>query len=176
MRPSAIALTTLAFFILPPCLPAYLPTFSVHAAGAPTTDLPRLASLKKGEVNVRSGPGNQYPILWVYQRPGYPVRLLARYDNYWKIQDVEGEEGWVFIGMVSARRTALVQGTEQKPQKGAETPIPLYRQPSINSPVTARLMPGLVFYLQGECQNNWCEGEVEGTQGYLPQSALSMLQ
>ena len=71
---------------------------------------PRNASLKRGEVNVRSGPGAEYPLLWTYHRNGYPVALLARFDNYLKIRDNEGEEGWVHVAMVGKRLTALVSG------------------------------------------------------------------
>lgn len=128
--------------------------------------LPRMASLKKGEVNVRSGPGNQYPILWVYQRPGYPVQLLARYDNYWKVRDIEGEEGWVFIGMVSPRLTGVVAGS---------APVPLYRRNQADSPVVARLSPGLVVVLDEPCTpDGWCQGQTEGVKGYLRQSALTL--
>ncbi len=135
------------------------------APNAAAGTLPRMASLKKSEVNVRSGPGNQYPILWVYQRPGYPVQLLARYDNYWKIRDVEGEEGWVFIGMVSPRLTGVVDGN---------VPVPLYRRDTPNSPVVARLSPGLVVVLEEPCANGWCRGQTEGVKGYVRQGALTL--
>ena len=35
--------------------------------------LPRFASLDSNEINLRAGPGTDYPILWVYQRKGLPV-------------------------------------------------------------------------------------------------------
>ena len=127
---------------------------------------PRYASLKKSEVNVRSGPGNQYPILWVYQRAGYPVLLLARYDNYLKIRDVEGEEGWVYVGMVAKQRTALVQG---------KAPVPLYRKADPASPMVARLAPGVVVTLE-DCENaNLCEVRTETAKGWVARSSLTML-
>lgn len=145
---------------------SFLALSAAHAASsAAVGQLPRMASLKKGEVNVRSGPGNQYPILWVYQRPGYPVQLLARYDNYWKIRDVEGEEGWVFIGMVSPRLTGVVEG---------DTPAPLYRRNEATSPVVARLSPGVIVVLEDPCADGWCHGQVEGVKGYVKQTALAL--
>lgn len=127
---------------------------------------PRYGSLKKSEVNVRSGPGNQYPILWVYQRAGYPVLLLARYDNYLKIRDVEGEEGWVYVGMISKQRTALVQG---------KAPVPLYRKADPASPMVARLAPGVTVTLE-DCENaNLCEVRTETAKGWVARSSLTML-
>lgn len=87
---------------------------------------PRAASLKRSEVYVRSGPGTRYPILWVFQRKGWPVALLNKYDNWFKIRDVEGEEGWVYVGMVSGEKTAIITPGEpalmtKKPN--GETPM-----------------------------------------------------
>ena len=130
-------------------------------------EFPRYASVKKGEVNVRSGPGNQYPILWVYQWTGYPVQLLTRYDNYFKIRDVEGEEGWVYIGMVSGRQTGLV---------GGKHPVALYRDNNPASDVVARLAPGVVVTLEDTpCTGPYCEVEVDGTGGWVAKSVLLMV-
>jgi SH3-like domain-containing protein len=129
-------------------------------------EFPRFASLKKGEVNVRSGPGNQYPTLWVYQRAGYPVQLLARYDNYYKIRDVEAEEGWVYIGMISGKKTGLVGGQE---------PLPLYRKAEAASDIVARVAPGVVVTLE-ECEGTRCKVDVEGYSGWLAKDRLLMVE
>jgi SH3-like domain-containing protein len=127
---------------------------------------PRYATLKKGEVNVRSGPGNQYPTLWVYQRTGYPVLLLARYDNYYKIRDVEAEEGWVYVGMVSARKGGLVGGRD---------PVPLYHKDDPGSDIVARLAPGVVVGLE-ECDAERCKVETGGYRGWVSKRALLMVE
>lgn len=143
---------------------------ALMAAGsvvAQAKEFPRYASVKKGEVNVRSGPGNQYPILWVYQRPGYPVQLLTRYDNYFKLRDAEGEEGWVYIGMVSGKQTGLV---------GGKSPVALYRRDDPTSDVVARLAPGVVVELDdAPCGGPYCKVEADGVRGWVAKSALLMV-
>ena len=126
---------------------------------------PRNASLKRGEVNVRSGPGTQYPILWVYWRAGYPVELLARFDNYLKIRDLEGEEGWVHQAMVGKRETALV---------AARAPINLYKYADPESRIKARLAPGVVVALKEPCATPYCEVEVvpNAEEGFVLREAL----
>ncbi len=158
---SRFSVAAMAMFVsVAACVPAV----------AQTTDkkeFPRYASVKKGEVNVRSGPGNQYPILWVYQRPGYPVQLLTRYDNYFKIRDAEGEEGWVYIGMVSAKKTGLV---------GGKQPVALYRDNDPTSNVVARLAPGVVVTLKDSpCAGPYCEVETESVEGWVAKSSLMMV-
>lgn len=131
---------------------------------------PWYGSLKKTEVNVRSGPGNQYPILWVYQRPWYPVQVLARYDNYYKLRDVEGEEGWVYIGMVSRKQTALV---------GGKLPTPLLRKAEADAQPLARLAPGVIVEMDGceagDAAARFCKVVVEGHKGWLPHRVLEMI-
>ncbi|TKW60888.1 MAG: hypothetical protein DI628_08355 [Blastochloris viridis] len=132
---------------------------------------PWYGSLKKNEVNVRSGPGNQYPILWVYQRAGYPVEVMARYDNYYKLRDIEGEEGWVYLGMVSRKPTALV---------GGKTPANLSRSSSIGSPLVARLAPGVVVELD-KCEDvaeagTLCKVEAPGASGWVNKRNLEMVK
>lgn len=126
---------------------------------------PRYATLKKGEVNVRSGPGNEYPVLWVYQRAGYPVQVLARYDNYYKIRDAEAEEGWAYVGMVSAAKGGLVGGKQS---------APLYRKADAASNMVARLAPGVVVALEA-CDGVFCKVEANGYKGYVEKNRLLMV-
>src|SRR4029453_16249428 len=70
--------------------------------------LPRFASLDSKEVNLRAGPGKDYPILWVYQRRGLPVEIIQEFDTWRRIRDRDGTVGWVQQNLLSGRRTALV--------------------------------------------------------------------
>ena len=54
----------------------------------------RFASLDSGEVNLRAGPGKDYPILWVYQRKGLPVEIIQEFDTWRRIRDRDGTVGW----------------------------------------------------------------------------------
>src|SRR5512138_1504830 len=48
--------------------------------------LPRYAALKSNEVNLRSGPGEERPKLWVYQRAGMPVQIFEEWDTWRRIR------------------------------------------------------------------------------------------
>lgn len=122
---------------------------------------PQDASLKRNEVNVRAGPGTRYPILWVFQRQGWPVQILAKYDNWYKIKDIEGEEGWVYLGMVSKVETAVVsEGEPALMHKRADGTRPVYR-----------LGQGVVVQLDA-CSDLQCEVEIRGTSGWVDKSRL----
>jgi SH3-like domain-containing protein len=70
--------------------------------------LPRFVSLRSDEVNLRTGPGVQYPIDWVYARKDLPVEVIAEFDAWRKIRDWQGSEGWVHQSMLSGRRMMVV--------------------------------------------------------------------
>jgi SH3-like domain-containing protein len=140
---------------------------NVDKTGRP---FPWYGSLKKSEVNVRSGPGVKYPILWVYMRPGYPVQVLTRYDNYYKLRDVEGEEGWTYIGMVSKKVTGLV---------GGQDPANLYHKEDTTSRVVARLAPGVIVDMES-CTTSvtptLCKVETNGYKGWIAKERLEMTE
>ena len=52
-------------------------------------------SLRSDEVNLRTGPGNEYPIKHVYQLKDMPLRVIGEYDNWYKVKDKDNDEGWV---------------------------------------------------------------------------------
>lgn len=121
-------------------------------------------SLKKNKVNVRIGPGTQYPIIWVYQRYMYPVKILNEYQNWYKIQDTEGEQGWVYKGLISSRRTTLVnEGDPAILYKESDGRIPLYK-----------LEPGVILGLN-QCGAYMCEVKLDRTKGWVEKSRLEML-
>lgn len=124
---------------------------------------PRAGSLRNELVNLRAGPGKAYPIVRVFHRKGWPVSIMARYQNFYKIQDIEGEEGWVYMGMVSSAPTAIVKTLE---------PTLLYRRPSLERP-KARVAQNVVVYIQDQCTPSVCRVKVERESGYIAKTDLA---
>lgn len=70
--------------------------------------MPRFVSLKPDRVNVHGGPTRDHEVTFVYTRSGLPVEITAESDNWRRIRDWEGSEGWVYHSLLSGKRTALV--------------------------------------------------------------------
>ncbi|MDR3451098.1 MAG: SH3 domain-containing protein [Alphaproteobacteria bacterium] len=132
------------------------------AAQAEDTDngphgpLPRFASLRSGEANLRTGPGTRYPIEWVYTRRSLPVEIIAEYDVWRRVRDPEGNEGWFHKTELTAKRSALVSGGTQELRDDADD----------KSPVVAHLEPGAMGQILS-CKPDWCKLKFEGVKGYL---------
>ena len=89
----------------------FTPTIVLPATTGPSgLPIPRFASLGSDRVNLRKGPGPQYPIVWVYKRRGMPMEIVAEYNLWRQVRDHDNTEGWVQKNLLSGRRTGMVTG------------------------------------------------------------------
>jgi len=127
--------------------------------------MPRFVSLKSDRVNVRGGPNKDQDVRWVYTRAGMPVEITAEFENWRRIRDWEGAEGWVYHSLLSGRRSAVVV-----PKLNAEL-VPLHEKPDANAPVVARLQSGVLGTLKS-CDGAWCQFIGKNFNGYIQQERL----
>jgi len=138
------------------------------AAGAPSgLPLPRFVSLKSDRVNVRGGPTKDHEVVWVYTRAALPVEITAEFDNWRRIRDWEGGEGWVYHSLLSGRRTIMVAPKT----KAKDELLPLRRSADANGGLVARLQPGVLAVVKG-CTGEWCRIVGEGFDGWIEQDRL----
>jgi SH3-like domain-containing protein len=127
--------------------------------------VPRFVSLKADRVNVRSGPNKDQEIRWVYTRAGMPVEITAEFENWRRIRDWEGSEGWVYHSLLSGRRTAVVVPTLK------DELVPLYESADVEAAVVAKLQAGVLGSLKS-CTGTWCEFAGKGFDGWIRQDRL----
>ena len=97
-------------------------TAAQPAAGSSGLPVPRFVSLKSDRVNLRQGPGIEYPTAWVFRRAGLPVEVIKEFESWRQVRDAEGTTGWVLGSMLSGRRTAVILPWEVKPGSGQPPP------------------------------------------------------
>lgn len=132
------------------------------ASGLP---VPRYVSLKSDHVNVRAGPTKDHDVAWVYTRAGLPVEITAEFENWRRVRDSEGAEGWVYHSLLSGRRTAVVT------MKKKDELAPIYDRADPASAVAARLQAGVVAQVR-RCQDGWCRITGSGFDGWIEQQRL----
>jgi SH3-like domain-containing protein len=128
--------------------------------------VPRFVSLKSDKVNVRRGPSTDQAIVWVFSRAGLPVEIIAESENWRRVRDSEGSEGWVFHSLLSGRRTVLISPWS----KGHES-VPLRNGRSTGSRPVAQLQSGVLGNVVS-CDGEWCELTVDAYTGYVQQDKL----
>jgi len=128
--------------------------------------LPRFVSLKSDHVNVRGGPNKDHEVAWVYTRPALPVEITAEYENWRRIRDRDGAEGWVYHSLLSGKRTAYVA----KPKTRADFVL-LHESADRMSPLRAMLEPGVLGNVK-RCNGQWCRFTGNGFDGWIEQDRL----
>lgn len=132
--------------------------------------VPRFVSLKANRVNLRKGPGTDYPTSWVFRRAGLPVEIIKEFEAWRQVRDAEGTTGWVLGTLLSGRRTAQVlpwevKASQERPQ------VALSASESENSHAIALIEAGVIADVH-ECDGKWCLVSVDKYRGYIGQSKL----
>ena len=135
---------------------------AVSSSGLP---VPRYVSLKSDHVNVRAGPTKDNDVAWVYTRSGLPVEITAEFENWRRVRDSEGAEGWVYHSLLSGRRTAVIT------MKTRDDLASLYERPDSTARVAARLQAGVVAQVK-KCAAGWCRVTGTGFDGWIEQQRL----
>ncbi len=128
--------------------------------------VPRFVSLKSDKVNVRRGPSNDQSIVWVFARAGLPVEIIAEADNWRRVRDSEGADGWVFHSLLSGRRTVLIS-----PWSKGQEAVALHSSRSTGSRAVAQLQSGVLGNVV-TCDGEWCELTVGDYSGFVEQNKL----
>jgi SH3-like domain-containing protein len=148
----------------------FMATFAAAAwagSDAVTSGLPvpRFVSLKTDRVNVRGGPDKDHEVAFIYTRLGWPVEITAEFENWRRVRDSDGSEGWVYHSLLSGKRTAAVQ-LKSKTDLAA-----LHAKPDAASPVTAQLQSGVLGAIR-HCTGAWCRLVGDGFDGWIEQNRL----
>ena len=155
-----------ALLLLPGMAAPVLAQASKGATGLP---LPRFVSLKSRKVNLRVGPGKDYAVTWRFLKSGLPVEIIQEYDNWRRIRDADGAEGWVFHSLLSGDRSAIAAPWMKG--KGEAVFVNMRADSRDTGTVVARLQPGVVVKID-ECNGNWCHADASGTEGWLSQAEI----
>ena len=127
--------------------------------------IPRFVSLKADKVNMHIGPAKHYETKWVYQRAGLPVEITAEFENWRRIRDSDGTEGWVYHSLLSGRRTGVVTA------KSKDEIVALHEKPDPKSAMAAMLQPGVLGSVK-RCSTGWCRVSGQGFDGWIAQERL----
>lgn len=134
---------------------------AVDPIDAQRREPPYYASISAGKARMRTGPGRNYPVSWLYQRADLPIKVVDIYKDWRKVEDPGGTQGWMQVGLLADRRTGIVQGQI----------VEMRAEPSAGASVNWRAAPGVVGRIS-TCERGWCRFDVKGKVGYVQQARL----
>lgn len=123
--------------------------------------LPRFVSLKSGEGRARRGPSRAHRVDWIFTRRDMPLRVTAEFEHWRRVEDHEGQGGWMHYSLLSGVRTALI----------TRDMVTMRSQPRSNATEVAHLERGVVARIMS-CQPEWCRLRVENQRGWVTREAL----
>tara|TARA_B100000686_G_scaffold275781_1_gene294471 strand:+ start:597 stop:1040 length:444 start_codon:yes stop_codon:yes gene_type:complete len=115
----------------------------------------KFLSLKKSKVNVRYGPGFDYPVKYIYKKLNLPVKIIDKKDNFRRIIDNKKNSGWININLLKNSKSLIT----------LEDKI-LFNKPSLFSKPILRLQKGRLLIVQ-KCKKEWCKIQSENYLGWI---------
>ena len=112
-------------------------------------------SLKKDKVNVRYGPGFEYPIKFIYKKIDLPIKQIDKKENFRRIIDLKNNSGWIHISQLKKINSIIPR----------EDKI-LFNKPSNFSKPLAKIKKGRVLLIQN-CSENWCKIKTGNFKGWI---------
>ena len=120
----------------------------------------KFLSLKKNKVNVRYGPGFDFPVKYIYKKKNLPIKQIDKKENFRRIIDHKKNSGWIHVSQLKKINSVIV----------LEDKI-LFKKSIIFSKPIAKIKKGRLLIVQ-KCKNDWCKVETEGFKGWVDKSNL----
>ena len=112
-------------------------------------------SLKKNKVNVRYGPGLDYPIKYIYRKVNLPVKQIDKKENWRRVIFLDNNSGWIHWSQLKPSNSVIT--LEQKI---------LFKKPSNFSKPVAKLDKGRLLVIK-KCESSWCNITTDNFQGWV---------
>ncbi|WP_153305952.1 SH3 domain-containing protein [Desulfogranum mediterraneum] len=128
--------------------------------------LAAMVAIKGDDINMRSGPGTKYKVLWKLDS-GFPLKILKKKGSWYRVQDFEGTIGWVHRN-VTTRKGHMIVDVNKKSQKR----VNVRSGPGTNNRIVAKAYYGVVFRTLKQ-KSGWVQVEHEkGVRGWIKRSLV----
>jgi len=111
--------------------------------------------LKYNEVNVRYGPGRDYPIKYVYKKKNLPVKIIDKKENFKKIIDFKKNSGWIHTSQLKKGKSFILLKDQIAFSKPTKHSKPLFK-----------ISKGRLLMVK-KCKKNWCRVKTENFLGWV---------
>ena len=128
------------------------PRVSINGSGL---KIPRIVSLKNSLTYLRSGPGKEFPVKFELRQKGYPLKVIAEFNNWRKVITFNKITGWIHTQLLSSIKTGLITKTTF-----------LKTLPSNSSGSLAKLLPNLLINVK-RCGEKWCKIEIMKNKKFI---------
>ena len=111
--------------------------------------------LKNNEVNVRYGPGFDYPVKYVYKKKNLPIKVIDKKENFRKIIVFKKNSGWIHSSQLKKGKSFIA----------LEDQI-LFTNPTKYSKPLIKVAKGRLLLVK-KCKKEWCKVKTENYFGWI---------
>ena len=112
-------------------------------------------SLKKNKVNVRYGPGFDYPVKYIYNKINLPIKQIDKKENFRRIIDLKNNSGWIHISQLKKSNSGIAIKDKI-----------LFKSPTAFAKPIAQIKKGRLLILK-KCEKQWCKITSEDYEGWI---------
>ena len=117
-------------------------------------------SLKKSKVNVRYGPGFDFPVKFVYRKTNFPVKQIDKKENFRRVIDLKNNSGWIHVSQLKKVNSVIVLKDKV-----------LFKKSSFFSKPVAKIKKGRLLIIK-TCEDNWCKVKTDNFKGWVNKDNL----
>ena len=111
--------------------------------------------LKNNEVNVRYGPGFDYPIKYVYKKKNLPIKIIDKKENFRRIIDFKKNSGWIHVSQLKKGKSLILLKDQI-----------LFSKPTRYSKPIVKIAKGRLLLVK-KCKKKWCKVKTEDYLGWI---------
>ena len=111
--------------------------------------------LKNNEVNVRYGPGFDYPIKYVYKKKNLPIKVIDKKENFRRIIDFKKNNGWIHTSQLKKGKFLILLKDQI-----------LFSKPTRYSKPIIKISKGRLLLVK-KCKKKWCKVKTEDYLGWI---------
>ena len=111
--------------------------------------------LKNNEVNVRYGPGFDYPIKYVYKKKNLPIKVIDKKENFRRIIDFKKNSGWIHVSQLKKGKSLILLKDQI-----------LFSKPTRYSKPIIKIVKGRLLLVK-KCNKKWCKVKTEDYLGWI---------
>ena len=117
-------------------------------------------SLKKNKVNVRYGPGFDFPVKYIYKKNNLPIKQIDKKENFRRIIDIKNNSGWIHVSQLRKINSTI-----------AEMDKVMFKKSSLFSKPIANIKKGRLLMIKN-CEVDWCKVKSENFKGWVNKNNL----
>ena len=111
--------------------------------------------LKNNKVNVRYGPGFDYPIKFIYKKKFLPLKIIDKKENFRRIIDHKKNSGWIHRSQLKKSKSLIALKDKLIFKKNSKFSEPL-----------VKIKKGRLLIIK-KCHFEWCRVKTDNYFGWV---------